>query len=64
MNSEDKTEEVEDKPLKRKKSTQLKKRLLKKDHTHAGIFYPVGTPLENLKASDSTIEFLEKRDII
>lgn len=56
-------EEIE-KLAKRKKSTRIKKRLLKKDHTHAGTYYPVGTPLENLKASDTTIAFLEKRDII
>lgn len=46
----------------RKKSVRLKKRLLKKQHTHGGKSYPVGTPLENLKASDSDIAFLEKRD--
>lgn len=56
-------EEIE-KLAKRKKSTRIKKRLLKKDHTHAGTYYPAGTPLENLKASDTTIAFLEKRDII
>ena len=50
------------KPIKRR--TKLKQKLLKKAHTHAGVLYPVGTPLENLKASDSTIEFLKHRDII
>jgi len=54
--------DVVEKPVTRKR--KLKQRLLKKDHTHAGVYYPVGTPLENLKASDSTIEFLAKREII
>lgn len=61
MNDDDKQPEY---LAKRKKSTRIKKRLLKKEHTHAGVHYPIGTPLENLKASDTTIAFLEKRDII
>jgi len=60
----DDSNETEVKSTTRKKSTRIKKRLLKKEHTHAGTVYPVGTPLENLKASDSTIEFLEKRKIV
>lgn len=44
--------------------SKMKGRLLKKSHTHAGVDYPKGTPLENLKPSDSTVEFLEKRAIV
>lgn len=38
--------------------------LLKVDHTHAGIFYKKGTPLTELNPSDSTIDFMQIRDII
>lgn len=47
-----------------KKSTRIKQRLLKKEHTHSGVLYPIGTPLKNLKPSELVIEFLEKREII
>ncbi len=55
---------IEDETPKKNRAIKIKQRLLKKDHTHKGTSYPVGTPLENLKASDSTIEFLEERDIV
>lgn len=38
--------------------------LLKVGHTHAGVKYPVGTPVEKLNPSDSTLEFMRVRDII
>lgn len=39
---------------------------LKKDHTHAGRFYPSGTLLKHLHPgpSQATLDFLKQRNII
>lgn len=47
-----------------KKVSDMKTKLLKKQHTHAGNTFKVGTPLDSLKASDSDIEFMVKHGVI
>ena len=53
-----------DKKISDKKVSDMKKKLLKKQHTHAGTTFNIGTPLENLKPSDSDIQFMEKLGIV
>lgn len=38
--------------------------LLKVDHTHAGIKYKAGTPVEELDPNEATLGFMKVRDII
>ena len=53
-----------EKKLVEKKVSEMKKKLLKQTHTHAGTTYVKGTPLENLKAGDLDIQYLDKLGII
>jgi len=38
--------------------------LLKVDHTHAGTMYKAGTPVAELKPSESTLGFLKTHSIV
>jgi len=39
-------------------------KVLKVDHTHAGVFYKKGTPIDELKAHSSSITYMRENGVI